>query len=152
MGIYGCHQCLCPQGELQLPPASPGSAPGSDPSSFQMTTSALGSRTCEILCEPFKSGVCFPQPSGSPESKPRWPSKPNILGAHLPGAGPLGQGTQCGAWTPHSLRRDFAIVIIPLFVGYPPRVWVLTIAHLCPSYLSRCGSFFISLVVEDLFY
>ena len=56
-----CHQCLHPQGELQLPPASPadspGSAGGSEPGSFQITSSALGPRACEILCAPFKSGV-----------------------------------------------------------------------------------------------
>ena len=56
-----CCQCLCPQGELQLPPASPGDSPGSaggaDPGSFQITASALDLRAREILCAPFKSGV-----------------------------------------------------------------------------------------------
>ena len=33
----------------------------------------------EILCAPFKNGVYFPQPYGSPESKFCWPSKPNVL-------------------------------------------------------------------------
>ena len=50
----GCCQCLCPQGELQLPPASPKGSPRSagrsDPGSFQMTASALVARACEILC------------------------------------------------------------------------------------------------------
>ena len=57
----GRRQCLCPQGELQLPPASlggsPRSASGSDPGSSQITASALGPGTCEILCVPFKGGV-----------------------------------------------------------------------------------------------
>ena len=57
----GCHQCLCPQGELQFPPASLGGSPrsagGSDPGSFQTTASALGPRAYEILCAPFKSGI-----------------------------------------------------------------------------------------------
>ena len=59
----GCHQSICPQGELQLPPpslrGSPGLAGRSDPGLFQIT-SILGPRACEILCAPFKSGVLFP--------------------------------------------------------------------------------------------
>ena len=50
----GLLQCLGPQGELQLPPASSKgssrSAGRSDPGSFQMTASALVTRACEILC------------------------------------------------------------------------------------------------------
>ena len=34
----------------------------------------------------------FPTASGSLESKPHWPPKPNILGARLPGTGPPGWG------------------------------------------------------------
>ena len=81
--------------------------------------------SCSVwdLCAPFKNGVYFPQPSGSPKSKPHWPSKPNVLGAHLPGAGPPppGWGAWWGLKTPHSLRRTSAIVIILPFVGLPPR-------------------------------
>ena len=29
----------------------------SDPGSYQITASALGSKACEILCAPFKSGI-----------------------------------------------------------------------------------------------
>ena len=85
------HQCPCGRmcspkwlppvsmfpGELQLPPVCPGgprrSAVESDSGSFQITASALGPRACEILCAPFRSGVCFPQPSGSLRSKSHWP-------------------------------------------------------------------------------
>ena len=67
----GCCQCLCPQDELQLPPASPGDSPRSagrsDPGSFQITA-ALHPGVCEILCEPFKSGVSI---SHSPLSLPK---------------------------------------------------------------------------------
>ena len=127
-----CCQCLCPQGELQLPPASlrgsPRSAGGSNPGSFQITASVLGPRACEILCVPFKSEVSFPQPSGqSPESQPHWPSKLNILGAHLPDAGPLSLGARCGAQTPHSVRRTSAVVTILPFVGRPPQGVVLAV-------------------------
>ena len=52
--------------------------------------------------------------------------------------------------------------LLPLFLGknlcncdYPPicgsPLWVLTPLYLHPSYLSHCGSFFIALVVENLF-
>ena len=49
----------------------------------------------------------------------------------------------CGACTPHTLGRTSAVVTIFSFVGH---LWVLTILSLRPSYLSYCGSFFISLV------
>ena len=70
-----CCQCLCPQGELQLPPASLGDSPtssgGSEPGSFQMTASALGPGACEILCEPFKNGVSISHSSlGLPKVSP----------------------------------------------------------------------------------
>jgi len=52
---------LCPWGESQLLSASPGhslrSASESDPGSFQITASALGLETCEILCKLLKSRV-----------------------------------------------------------------------------------------------
>ena len=56
----GFFQCPCPQSELQLPLASLGDSSKvsgkSDPGSFQITTSALSPRACEILC-PLKRGV-----------------------------------------------------------------------------------------------
>ena len=56
-------------------------------------------------------------------------------------------GSQCGAWTPHSWGRTFAVVVVLSFVShlfddvgldYPSS----------PSFLP-CGSFFISLGVPD---
>ena len=38
-------------------------------SCFQIIASAQGPGACEILYAPFKSGVCFPQPSDSPKIK-----------------------------------------------------------------------------------
>ena len=46
--------------------------------------------------------------------------------------------------------EPLAIVITLPFVGHLPRVCVLTILLLHPSYPSHCGPFFTSLVV-DLF-
>ena len=98
----GCHQHLCLQGESHLPPASLGSSlrsvSGSDSGSFQLTASTLGLRADKIFHMPFKSGVFFPQPSGSPVHKPHWPSKPDILGVPFPSGGPLGPGNpMCGS-------------------------------------------------------
>ena len=42
-------------------------------------------------------------------------------------------------------------IIITLFVSLPPRVWVLIILYLHLSYISHCGSFFISLIIDCLF-
>ena len=68
----GCHYCLCPPGELQLSLASLGNSPKSadrsDQRFFQITDSALGSRACEILCVPFRSGVSV---SSSPLGLPK---------------------------------------------------------------------------------
>ena len=54
----GCHQCLCFQSELHLPPASwedpPRPAGGSYLSSYSIMAFALGPRACEILCVLFK--------------------------------------------------------------------------------------------------
>ena len=93
---------------------------GSDQSSFQTTASALGLRVCEILYVSFKSEIYFPQPSGSPQSKPCWPSKLNVLGACLPGTGPPGWGPWCGAQTPSSLGRTSTVGIILPFMGHHP--------------------------------
>ena len=70
-----CCQCLCPQGELQLPPASLGDSPRSagrsDPGSYQMFAFALGPKACEILCVPLKSKVSIsPSSLGLPKLSP----------------------------------------------------------------------------------
>ena len=67
----GCHQCLWPQGELQLPPASLGDSPRptgrSVPGSYQVMAFILGPGVCEIFCALFKSEVSvFPNPLGLP--------------------------------------------------------------------------------------
>ena len=71
----------------------------------------------------YWSGVPLP----SPESKPYWPSKSNILGTCLPSAGIPSWGTWCRVQNPCFLRRNSAIVIIlPLWVAHQ-QVWALTI-------------------------
>ena len=91
-----------------------------------------------------------PTPLSFPESKPQWPSKPNLLGAHLPDAGPPGWGAQCVAQTLCSLGRTSAIVIILLFMGCP-RGTGLDCTTFPPLLPFCCGYVFISLVAEYLF-
>ena len=50
-------------------------------------------------------------------ASPGCPSKPDVLGAHLPSAGPLSWGAQYRAQMLCSLGRTSAIVIILLSVG-----------------------------------
>ena len=119
--------------------------PGKFRGFFQITASALGLGACEILHVPFKREVCFLHPSASPICKPHWTSKPDVLGAL---AAPLGWGARCMAWTPHSLGRTSAIVIIFPFVCHLLEVCVLTVLRLCPFCTSCWGYFFISLVWE----
>ena len=73
----------------------------------------------DFVCS-FESGVSFLQSSSSPVYKPHWLSKPDVLGTHLPSAGPPGWGAQYGSQTLHSLGRTSAIVIILPFVGRLP--------------------------------
>ena len=56
---------------------------------------------------------------GSPESKPQLPSKPNLLGTHLPDAGPPDWGAQHVAQTLCFLGRTSAVVSIALLMGHP---------------------------------
>lgn len=96
----GCCQCLCPQGELQSPPASLGDSPrsaGRSASGYcQMTTSALILEQVRLWCAPFKSGDSISHSSlGLPKVSPiglqrqtfwglvfpaqdRWPGEPEV--------------------------------------------------------------------------
>ena len=124
----------------------------SNPGSFQISASALSLAACEILCVLFKSQVSILlQPFSSLVHKPCCPSKLDSMGAHLRSAACQDWGPPCGDWIPHSLGRISEIVIIFPLVVCLTGVRVLTILQLYPSYPSYCGSFFISLVVENLF-
>ena len=94
----GCYLCLYPHSESQLPPAFLGgsrrSASEPEPGSWSVWNFVCicpGSWSVwNFACICYEWNLHFPQPSGSPESKPHWPSKPNIMGTCLSGAGPLG--------------------------------------------------------------
>ena len=87
--------------------------------------------------------LCFGSQSMSfntcscPILRPCWPSKQDILGAHLLGVGSPDWGHCFVAQTPNSLGG-----YVHLLVTYPG-LWVLTIPHLCPYY--HCCFFLISL-------
>lgn len=89
------------------------------PTKFLLLPQGPGAR--DSLCVPFQSRVCVPQPSGTPERKPCWPSQSDTPGAPVPSVGPLTPGAQCGAQTSDSCRRSSAAGVLP-FVGCPPRV------------------------------
>ena len=80
---------------------------GFDPGSFQITASVVGDRVCDILCAPFRNGVCFLHSFASPENKPYCPAKTNTLGASLPRAESLGWVGQCFAHTHLLLGKNF---------------------------------------------
>ena len=90
----GCCQCLCPQGELQPPPASPGDslrpAGRSGLGSYQITAFALVPGACEVLCAPFKREVfIFPSPVRLLKLSP---TGLQPLGTYLSSAAPVGWG------------------------------------------------------------
>ena len=66
---------------------------------------------------PLRWILYFPWLSGSPESKPHWPSKLNTLGVYLPGAGPLVWGAQCWGSDLIVLWENLSDIIILPFVG-----------------------------------
>lgn len=127
----GFCQSLCPQGDLQLPPAFLGdclrSTGWSDPGSYQMTASAWGPGMCEILCAAFNIEVSIPPPfSGTPRSKCSQISEPNDLGdfsllsenlcncdySLICGSPTLGYGT----WLYHDLPLLLVLLWFPLYV------------------------------------
>ena len=75
---------------------------GSGPGSFQIATSALRLKACEIFQELFESGVFITYSLLVLLPKSRWPSQLDDLGSYLPGKGPLVLGYPCGAQNPCS--------------------------------------------------
>ena len=86
-----------------------------------------------------------PQPSAPSDSKPAGLQSQIFWG-------PIFLVQDLWAWTPPFLETIFAVVIVLLFVGCLPGVWVFTLPRLRASYLTPCGSSFTAPVVDDLFY
>lgn len=91
---------------------SPRSAGGSDLRCFQILPLHWFSEYMRFFCVLFKRrvSVSYSPPSLLCTSIPAF--KAGVLGACPHGAGPPGCRVWCGAWTPHSLGRTSAIVII----------------------------------------
>ena len=148
-------QCLFPPGELQLPSVSPGdslrSEGGFAQGSFKLLP-VLCPGSCQILCEPTKSGISILLSSlGLPKVRPHWSSKLYIWGLVFPVQDPWVGVAWCGTWIPFSSKRTSAIVTSLPFVSYLPGAWVsilpiwLTVFH----YLYLYGNSF--LLPSELF-
>ena len=101
-----------------------------DPTCALTVTSESPSHMTEMLCnslsihQDWRQWACekalqlqslrFPQSSDSPQHKPCWFSKPDVLGAHRPSAGPAGWEAQCGTQIPALWRGPPPVVLIPL--------------------------------------
>ena len=98
---------------------------------------------------PFKSGVSVSYSPWVSQKYALLPSKPNVLWAHLPSAGPPG-GPIWGS-DPSPLGENLCHGNNPPICGLPTQGCGSHLYHLHPSYPS-CGSFFIISFVEDRFY
>lgn len=115
--------CLCPQGEFQFTPVSPGEAPRPAPR-------CLTQAPVKLLLLPWVSehvGFCvhslavtplFPPVLRTPQSETCWLLKPNALAVSFPNARPLGWGPGCAV---QSSALGGAVDYILQFVGHPTR-------------------------------
>ena len=123
-----------------------------EPSAFQAAASALGLRESKFVCNPLKNRVSVSHtPPALPDISPTG-FQTQILWVFI---FPV-QVSQAGE--PDVELRPLAPQWGPLWLWYPsclwvakPGVWVLIRPHLCPSYPSQWGLFFISLGIENLF-
>ena len=131
---------------------SPRSASGSDLGCFQILPLQWVSRVCEIfLCVLFKSRESVFYSPSSLLCTSILAFKADVLGACLHSAGPPG----CRVWCevgPLTLWAEPLQLWLSsdLWIAYP-RLCVLTLCVCHCSYQSFCGSFFISLVMENFF-
>ena len=145
---------LLPGSLSQLPPSSLGgslrSASGSDPGSFQVTAFVLDLRACEFCVCPLRAeSVSYSSATQLSHTKPRWPPKPNIMGAYLPGARSPDSGAQCGVQI-NLLGENLCNCDYSLYWSHSQEVWILTMLHPHFSYLSH-HSFFRTFIVEIFF-
>ena len=142
---YGCHYCLCPQDDLQLPPALLGGSPRrtdmSHPHLFQIMLLSWVLE-CVIFCvSSLRVESLFFIALWISQNKLYWPSKPNVLGLILPWR----TWDRIPVCTHCCLGRPSAAVIILLFVGCPHGGmgldYTVTLPLLCVS-LCVCFFFF----------
>ena len=131
---------------------SPRPAGRSDPGSYQITAFALGPSACWILCVPFKSEVSIsPSPvellqlnSAVLQSQMLWGL---ILLVPEPWPGELNVGLRTITSVGAPLQYNSTVC-----ESSTQALCDLIISRACASYLSHCGSFFMSLVIEYLFW
>ena len=125
----------------------------SDPGSFQITASILGPRVYEILCAPFMSVVSLSaSPLGLPKASPAGLQNQTFWGSSSWHRTPQLRSPMWGSDQSLLGENLCNCNYSPICVLPSWGLWVLTIPQLCPSYPSHCVFFFISLVVEDLFW
>ena len=151
---YFHHQCLCPHGEPQLPPASPGDtswpAGRSGPGSWEVTAFALGSGACEILCALFKCGLSVsPSPVEVLQLSPTGLQREITWGFPLLMSDPQ-DGNLMWVSELSLLWEQFCDIIILQFVCHPPgEYWIWLY---CECTLPTVLWFLMSLDVEYLFW
>lgn len=111
-------QCLCPQGQLQLPCLSETSKDmgTSGPGFYQITAFPLGLTAYMRFCAVRVKSVSPTSPLGLLEIKSHWSSMPNALEACLPGAGTPNWRAQCGSQNTHSCGRSSALNLFSKFL------------------------------------
>ena len=134
----------CHQGELQLPSASLGDftkiSKWSDPSSFQITISALGPKVCKILCNPFKSGIAISHsPLGFLKVSPTSLQKQIFLRLSIPKLGSLMWGSD-----PCTLGRTCEMLLFSCLWVTHPGVWSwLDLNSVPPTLLALVASLYL---------
>lgn len=125
----GTRQHFCPQSKLQLIPAPlalPIKLVNESPLYMAQALFTLIPLHWDLghvsLCAcPLRAKSHFPTDLQLTWTEPCWFSKPDIIGAHHPSAGPQGLDTQRGAQTPLSLGRASAVVISSPTCGSLPQ-------------------------------
>lgn len=117
------------------------------PGFFQIIASVLCPGSCQILCEPIKSGISILLSSlGLPKVRPHWSSKLYIWGLVFPVQDPWVGVAWCGTWSPVSLGENLWECNYLSFRVHQPEGMGLKYAMFPLACLMWERSFFVSLV------
>ena len=121
------------------------------PSSYEITAFVLVPGACEFFCMPFKSKVSFPLSCGALAVKACQPSVNCSAGSsslcQIPWLGGLTWGSELSVLWKNLCNTIFSSLWV---AHWGIRGLIILQDH--PSYLFHCVSFFMSLVVKDLFW
>ena len=136
----GCHQHHCPQSKSQLPLASlrgsPRLASGSDQDSFKLLSLCGNLEHVRFCVHPLRAESLFPTHLWHFNMHPLLAFNARRSGVSSSQCRTPGMEAQCGAWTPCSLQRTSAVVIIfPFVIDIYPGVCVLTHGYIPPTCL-----------------